>query len=379
MASRNDTLSQHLGFVPPVGRIHLPTQVSGHVPDYHRRNERPVVKSCEIPLGMRDVSLKVGCPSRCPIGVMNVPIHHSPPSAVIHSHANFKASIQPEKAGDTKDFYDRCFAEAAAINLFFPDVRSEDIRICMTAWLAANCAGDDILEAMPPDAAIIALDETILKLQGSKTNVSPTNNVASILCLFHEYCVQHLNLSESTAKELSNDICDMCEGLREEILFRQGILPNTLETYLRFRGRTMGIHPFFTLIRTLHQPISKEYHSDLLELQKRVSLVLGLQNDLVGLEKDRRNGEPMNAVLVSLKEQAENDTDQATRLLPKTVEEICDIHNLCVSAAVEMHDEIHNTLKADVHVAILETAVLAFADTHLKWCASSKRYQAKVE
>jgi hypothetical protein len=89
---------------------------------------------------------------------------------VIYSHANFKASIQPEKAGDTRDFYDRCFAEAAAINLFFPDVRSEGIRICMTAWLAANCAGDDILEAMPPDAAIIALEETIMKLQGSKIN-----------------------------------------------------------------------------------------------------------------------------------------------------------------------------------------------------------------
>jgi hypothetical protein len=203
--------------------------------------------------------------------------------------------------------------------------------------------------------------------------------VASILCLFHEYCVQQLNLPESIAKELSNDICDMCEGLREELLFRQGKLPNTLETYLQFRGRTMGIHPFFTLIRTLHQPITEEYHSGLLELQKRVSLVLGLQNDLVGLEKDRRNGEPMNAVLVSLKEQAGNDTDQTTRLLPKTIQEICGIHNLCVSAAVEMHDEIRNTLNADPHETILETPVLAFADTHLKWCASSKRYQAKVE
>lgn len=99
-----------------------------------------------------------------------IPLNPAPPSAVIYSHANFKASIQPEKAGDTKDFYERCFAEAAAINLFFPDVRSERIRICMTAWLAANCAADDILEAMPPAAATFALKETILKLQGKKLN-----------------------------------------------------------------------------------------------------------------------------------------------------------------------------------------------------------------
>ncbi|KAJ5555674.1 hypothetical protein N7535_008108 [Penicillium sp. DV-2018c] len=374
MASNNHTRSQHTGITSPIGRIILPTQVSGHVPVYQRRHERPVVKSCEIPLGMRDVSLQLEIPH-----YDIVHVNHSPPSAVIHSHANFKASILPEKAGDTKDFYDRCFAEAAAINLFFPDIRSEGIRICMTAWLAANCAGDDILEAMPPDAAIIALEETVMALQRSKPNVSPTNKVASILCLFHEYCVQQLNLSESTAKELGNDICDMCEGLREELLFRQGILPNTLGTYLQFRGRTMGIRPFFTLIRTLHQPISEKYHSDLLELQDRVSLVLGLQNDLVGLEKDRRNGESMNAVLVSLKEQAGNDTDKITKLLPKTIKEICGIHNLCVSAAVEMHDEIRSRLSAGVHGAVLETAVLAFAETHLKWCASSKRYQAKVE
>lgn len=40
----------------------------------------------------------------------------------------------------------------------------------MTAWLAANCAADDILEAMPPAAATLALKEAILKLQGRKPN-----------------------------------------------------------------------------------------------------------------------------------------------------------------------------------------------------------------
>jgi hypothetical protein len=143
----------------------------------------------------------------------------------------------------------------------------------------------------------------------------------------------------------------------------------------------MGIHPFFTLIRTLHPPIEGEYLSRLQDLQKRVSLVLGLQNDLVGLEKDRRDGETMNAVLVSLKEQAGTDVDHMDRILPRTIKDVCGIHNLCLSDAVEMHAGLHGSLSGDIHIrdAVLETVILAFADTHLKWCASSKRYQAKVE
>ena len=314
------------------------------------------------------------------------------PSAAILAHADFKVSIQPEKAGDTRDFYERCSAEVAAVNLFFPDVRSEAVRVCMTAWLAANCAADDILEDMPLASGILALEEAISKLQGKKADsnssqistskssaliiilVSPTNRVAAILSLFLDYCVQNLDLSESVCRELSDEICDMCQGLLDELRFRQGDIPNTLETYLQFRGKTMGIHPFFTLIRTLHRPIVEKYLSGLRDLQTRVSLVLGLQNDLVGLEKDRRNGETMNAVLVSLKEQAGVDVDHMNTILPRTIQEICSIHNLCLSAAVEMHERMNEETRG----RILETVILAFADTHLKWCASSKRYQAKV-
>lgn len=40
----------------------------------------------------------------------------------------------------------------------------------MTAWLAANCAADDILESMPPTPATFYLKEAILNLQGKKSN-----------------------------------------------------------------------------------------------------------------------------------------------------------------------------------------------------------------
>lgn len=38
----------------------------------------------------------------------------------------------------------------------------------MAAWLAANCVADDILESMPLEMGILALEETISMLQRSK-------------------------------------------------------------------------------------------------------------------------------------------------------------------------------------------------------------------
>ncbi|CAG8009484.1 unnamed protein product [Penicillium olsonii] len=300
------------------------------------------------------------------------------PSAAIDSLSGFKALIQPGKFGDTKGFYERCRAEVAAIKLFFPDVQSEDIQVCMAAWLAANCAADDFLESLPLLSGIKALKETILKLQGGTEDISADNGFAKILLSFQSYCSQHLDLSDDVCTELRSDIQDMCQGLLDELLFRQGVLPNTLETYLRFRGRTMGIHPFFTLIRTMHSPPCSKYLSGLRDLQTQVSLVLGLQNDLVGLEKDRRKGETMNAVLVSLNEQVGIDVESKDNILPIIIQDVCGIHNRCVAAAVEMYHGLAG-LDCEVQDPVLETEILAFADTHLKWCASSKRYQAKVQ
>jgi hypothetical protein len=49
----------HQGIVSPTGRIDLPINVTGHIPNYKRLNDEPVVKTCEIPLGIRGASLQV--------------------------------------------------------------------------------------------------------------------------------------------------------------------------------------------------------------------------------------------------------------------------------------------------------------------------------
>jgi len=68
--------------------------------------------------------------------------------------------MQPDEATDD-GFVDRCAAEVNAIALFFPDLRSEAIHICFTAWLAFVCVMDDFLETLPLPEQEAVLIETI--------------------------------------------------------------------------------------------------------------------------------------------------------------------------------------------------------------------------
>lgn len=59
MAACDYTISRDLRVVAPAGQIHLPINVTGNIPNYKRLSEGPVIKSCEIALGIHNVSLQV--------------------------------------------------------------------------------------------------------------------------------------------------------------------------------------------------------------------------------------------------------------------------------------------------------------------------------
>lgn len=79
---------------------------------------------------------------------------------VLLAHAAFRVSMQPDEATDD-GFLDHCAAEVNTITLFFPDLRSEAIHICFTAWLAFVCVMDDFLETLPLPEQEAVLIETI--------------------------------------------------------------------------------------------------------------------------------------------------------------------------------------------------------------------------
>lgn len=90
-----------------------------------------------------------------------VPTGISPTSIVTQAHISFLRDIQMDPEVDTDKIHQKAVAEVAAIRLFFPDVRTEAIQICMAAWLSTLCTIDDILEEMDPPAAEAALGQSI--------------------------------------------------------------------------------------------------------------------------------------------------------------------------------------------------------------------------
>lgn len=193
---------------------------------------------------------------------------------------------------------------------------------------------------------------------------------------FQKFSEKHLNRALHDSGELVNDICGFCEGQRQEFLFRQGKIGTNLETYLRIRPQTMVVMPFFTMIGSLRFSEREWYFEEIKELERRVCQVVGLQNDLLGLEKDLENGEVMNAVIISARNKA---VGQKTDISHEHIEQICDLHNAWTSSTVEAWEVIQRSTKSELEETILGTGVLAFADTHLKWCVSSKRYQVKIQ
>lgn len=100
---------------------------------------------------------------------------------VFLSHAGFKTLLQPDDHFDD-NFYARCAAEVNAINLFFPDVESDSIRIPFTAWLAFICVFDDTLEKMPTPEQEATLRGCIELFKGGTE--SPTGLFLALVYLF---------------------------------------------------------------------------------------------------------------------------------------------------------------------------------------------------
>ncbi len=94
-----------------------------------------------------------------------------PLSRVLQAHVAFKLALQPGIKPSDK-FHAQCVAEVNAVSLFFPDIESEDILICFTAWLAFACAMDDILESLPPPVQEASLNDSIAVVQRRFTCVA---------------------------------------------------------------------------------------------------------------------------------------------------------------------------------------------------------------
>ncbi|KAF5850101.1 hypothetical protein GGP41_002337 [Bipolaris sorokiniana] len=141
-------------------------------------------------------------------------------------------------------------------------------------------------------------------------------------------------LSPRALVRVFDDIVNYLEGLKEEAAYQESTaaLPN-IEDYLRVRLGTIGLRPFFTILRhtlTISTSNIKDsssfwtspLHSKLLDC---IQPAIGLQNDIVGLSKDIKKSVRMNLVMVLLEQQHKTTSNLEAVSMARTT--AVSIHN----------------------------------------------------
>ncbi|KAK1753803.1 Iridoid synthase [Echria macrotheca] len=352
---------------------------------YSRTRPSPERKRVNVDL-KNDIALTLDIPD---FGVSQQLASHSLMSVLL-SHAAFKSSLVPQAQFDD-GFYEECTAEVNTINLFFPDIESDTIRICFTAWLAFICAVDDILEKMLPAEQESALLDCIHIINSDISHglsIPPSTVGAKEAAIqgmartFHSHCSRYLSVH--SAQAFFRAITVVFEAHLDEIRFLAGHLSNDFTTYMGIRSRTIALSPFFEVIKSEYLPHDTFKGTTTMwdDLQHAVSCAAGLQNDLIGLARDLENGERLNAVMVLLPTLSDGDIQHTNRdALSQAVTLVAAEHNRSVSRAFECAGQVIMSsaegLASESIVAVAQVArnILLLCETHLKWCASAKRYR----
>ncbi|OQE17815.1 hypothetical protein PENFLA_c023G05479 [Penicillium flavigenum] len=312
--------------------------------EYQKRKSHPELRTFYVKSKRKDVTLNMDIPHH---DLISIPVKGDTDDKTVNCkaalksmasrHVDFRLAAAPSWMDMTKeDILAQAIGEVETFSLFFPEVRAEHVRVCMAAWLGVICTVDDLLERMTPSEAEAAIEISVVALQGKESveeksgGISLAGEVYSLMSTFRKHCCRYL--SEAAAKGFFYEIDKVFNGFVEEIGFRQGHTIRDLERYMEIRTRTIGVAPFFALIRSELPP--SDYPDDFVAVQKAMNMAVGLQNDLIGLEKDLENGELLNAVLVAMEQQEEEGKEKD---LAEAVEAICALHNQNI-AGVMVYD-----------------------------------------
>ncbi|KAK3064474.1 hypothetical protein LTS18_006888 [Coniosporium uncinatum] len=299
----------------------------------------------------------------------------------------------------------RALADLTAIETTFPSLPSSSPSssatiLAMAAWFSTLCRVDDLVETLHPDAVPHALLDSISILRDgyipfhesvdvclndviAAADVDTLNRVRKISYAFRNHLMSLL--PRATYQKIVDGVADTWAGIVAETYLRsQGKVDG--DAYLEVRTRTWGLAPFFTLLAacnntttadTLDGCCAGKSGAMMEELEGCVKVAVGVQNDLVGLEKDIRTKDSMNYVLVSAAAAA------TTTVSKDDVKSVDDV-KMGIERAVEVHDravEMATSLLAEIERegGEAETGcarqLVAFVGRHFEWAVGSRRYK----
>ncbi len=196
--------------------------------------------------------------------------------------------------------------------------------------------------------------------------------------VLYNHCVRHL--SQASAHAFFAAVCTVLEAHVDEIRFLQGRIANELPTYMTIRSRTIALNPFFQVIKSeFLAEAERDCDSTWERLQLEVCRVAGLQNDLIGLVRDLKDGEELNAVIVLMRSYGfSNKSEPNPAMLSWCIAQISTQHNQGVARCLYYASRLHPVAgDSRPDTKVVARHILLLCETHLKWCASAKRYGLK--
>jgi hypothetical protein len=319
-----------------------------------------------------------------------------PYAAYLDQHLKFifratQGGERPDALQISPELRTRAIAELKALEATIPGVSNGKTVLAMAAWFFLLCFVDDIVEKMPPKAAQVALQKGIqamgrpdLLVRGGRRKVSAssqaecvgeenTEGVEGYQMVIHACKIfgHHINelLQKSTHKKLIRSISEVFEGMVEEIDFRERRMPD-VGLYLAIRVRTIGLSPFFTLLaeQLIGESSARDERRSALEMCVKVAV--GMQNDIIGLDRDRSVGEWLNfAVIAAMDHISITDTEDGVLRCVET-------HNCAVRLA--LHSWSLLTSSADEGERVYAVQLLRFVHAHFKWAVAAQRYRQEA-
>lgn len=304
--------------------------------------------------------------------------------AYIDEHFDFRSACEPWMWNERERLLSASEADFKFTNITFPGLQRRETILAMTAWFSYLCTIDDVVEAMEANAARQALLEavTILKQPyGPLRNRSsfPDTPSSRVTHITYAFC-RHLQalLAEQTYRNVSATICTVLGGIMAEMPFRaKGTSPETIDEYMAIRVRTIGIAPLAALLASENIDVSHTASSALRALEKEIFAIVGLQNDILGLEKDLRTGEMMNFVVVdSGIDLATADvlTEAGRGKVREGVAHLVLYHNERLQLAKRLRKVIASRPEDNGEREVAEGLYLLTA-THFYWASAARRYR----
>lgn len=256
----------------------------------------------------------------------------------------------------------------------------------MTATIFAYCAIDDFIEQMRPENVEALMKYCIEILQAPsqrhlrRASASQVDDLYKKLDDLSKKTVKltmawQMHLSQLLPNAVDydfvvEDICDCLQAFIDEAWYKAERCTE-VEEYLRIRTITVGVNTFMRIFqvdsgtRRCNSPAMQQ-------LGNYVCAVVGIHNDLVGLDKDVRVQEWMNLALVISRNANEFEDRQVT--LSEATDRTIMTCNALVNKSVQICDSI--SLEGSADEKMLAQEWVAVIERCLRWMKATKRYKS---